>query len=295
MSYKTPSALEQAVKSAASAAPLNTGRAISAFYFHRFLCRVFANGNNSFVLKGGHAMLARTINARMTRDIDLLASGTNLDTALEELRGLIEIDLGDFVTFEFVGAVPIKTDDKYRSGLAVKFTPMIGSKRMQQISVDLVVDTVPLEETERISPADRIDVKGLEVYDYLIYPVENAVADKLCALIETHDGRSSSRVKDLVDIIIYATTSPIDGTKLQKRVHHEATVRSITLPTTFHLPSDWDAPHERQFKKLCANTGLPEDLRNMNAASSLAGSLVNPAINSTATGLHWDSSMLKWE
>lgn len=66
MRYKSAAALEMAVKSAASASPMDTGRAVSAFYFHRLLCRVFAGGNGSFVLKGGRAMLARTVDARAT-------------------------------------------------------------------------------------------------------------------------------------------------------------------------------------------------------------------------------------
>lgn len=50
MRYRSAAALEMAVKSAASASPMDTGRAVSAFYFHRLLCRVFAGGNGSFVL-----------------------------------------------------------------------------------------------------------------------------------------------------------------------------------------------------------------------------------------------------
>jgi len=57
MRYETPAALEMAVREAAKASPLDTGRAISGFYFHRLLCRVFANGNASFVLKGGQGDL----------------------------------------------------------------------------------------------------------------------------------------------------------------------------------------------------------------------------------------------
>lgn len=55
MKYKSAAALEMAVKSAAAASPMDTGRAVTAFYFHRLLCRVFADGNDSFVLKGGRA------------------------------------------------------------------------------------------------------------------------------------------------------------------------------------------------------------------------------------------------
>ena len=53
---------------------------------------------------------------------------------------------------------------------------------MQQISIDLVVDKVPLEEVEVIEPVDRIQIEGLFTCNYLLYPVENALADKFCAL-----------------------------------------------------------------------------------------------------------------
>ncbi len=50
MTYKSAAALEMAVKAAAAASSLDTSRAISSFYFHRLLCRIFAGGNDSFVL-----------------------------------------------------------------------------------------------------------------------------------------------------------------------------------------------------------------------------------------------------
>ena len=115
MVCKTPAALEMAIKAAAKASPLETGRAVSGFYFHRLLCRVFSKPDSPFMLKGGQSMLARTMDARATRDIDLLSEEADLDAALAELRALAEADLGDFVVFEFVGAVPIKVEDEYRS------------------------------------------------------------------------------------------------------------------------------------------------------------------------------------
>ena len=193
--YTTPRALEMAVKSAAEHSPMDTSRAMSAFWFHRLLCRVFADGSDRFVLKGGQAMLARTIDARATRDIDLLAKGNDLEQALEELKMLAAIDLGDFVSFTFSAASPIKTEEEYRSGMKLVFDMRLGAKRMQPISIDLVVDEVPLEQAERISPADRLAVEGVKSCNYLVYPVEAALADKLCGIVEHHKGRPSSRVK----------------------------------------------------------------------------------------------------
>jgi hypothetical protein len=295
MRYKSAAALEMAVKAAAVASPLDTDRAMSSFYFHRFLCRVFAGGNRSFVLKGGQAMLARTVDARATRDVDLLSPGTSVDAAVEELVRLSETDLGDFVTFELAGSHPIKAEDEYRDGASVEFVPMLGAKRMQPFSVDLVVDDVPLDDVERISPADRLEIEGLAVCDYPVYPVENALADKFCGIVETHDGRPSSRVKDLVDIAVCAVTSGVDGGRLQRALRREAAIRRISLGEGFEAPDAWGALQARQFTKLCQRTGLPESLRDISAAAKLAGTLLDPAIREEAEGLAWSPSELKWD
>ncbi len=295
MTYKSAAALEMAVKAAASASELDTNRAISSFYFHRLLCRVFAGGNDAFVLKGGQSMLARTIDARATRDIDLLATRDNLDEALQSLIELAQADMDDFITFEFSGSRPIKVEDEYRSGLSVRFVPIIGAKHMQQIVIDLVIDQIPLEGTELITPADRIDIEGLQACAYLVYSVESALADKLCALAEKHDGRVSSRVKDLVDIAIYATTCSINGDKLQKCVHREAAVRRIVLPKSFAIPEGWDEFHEERFEKLCSQTGLFHSLRSIDASAKLARRLFDPALAGLANDMTWNPQKTAWE
>lgn len=86
MRYRTPAALEMAVKAAAKASPLDTNLAISGFYFHRLLCRVFSEKDRKFVLKGGLSVLARTVDARATRDIDLLAQETELGVAARKIE-----------------------------------------------------------------------------------------------------------------------------------------------------------------------------------------------------------------
>lgn len=292
--YKSARALEMAVKEAAKASSLDTGRAVSGFYFHRLLCRVFANGNKAFVLKGGQGMLARTLEARMTRDIDLLSTRQDIEDALDELLRASREDLGDFVSFELIEARPIKADDEYRQGLSVRFAVNLGVKRMQDISIDLVVDQIPLEHAELITPADRIEVSGIETFDYLVYPVENALADKLCALSERHEGRASSRVKDLVDIAVYATTCQIDGGKLQKAVRRELSARKLDGARTFAVPEEWGDSQSRQFTKLCMQTGLPESLRSLSNTEKLASNLLDPALGEAVAGKRWDCSKLSW-
>lgn len=285
-----------AVKAAAAASPMDTGAAVSSFYFHRLLCRVFSGGNDSFVLKGGQAMLARTVGARATRDIDLRPTETSLEAALEELVRLVRRPTWATSSRSSSRSRPIKAGDEYRDGISVRFVPILGARRMPPISIDLVVNEVTHEGAEPIAPADRIEVEGLVTCDYLVYPIEAALADKLCGIVERHGGRASSRVKDLVDVTVYAVTSEVDGGRLQSRLRREAAVRRIPPPDdTFRLPEAWGFPQARQFAKLCQMTGLPGSLKNIDAAGELAGMLFGPAIRGKAEGLRWNPSGLKWE
>lgn len=166
---------------------------------------------------------------------------------------------------------------------------------MQQISIDLVIDEVPLQGAELITPADRMDIVGLGVCDYLAFPVENTLADKLCALIEMHNGRPSTRVKDLVDIMVYATTHAIDRTILQERIHREAAVRGLTVPRSFTIPEAWGDSQEKQLKKLCFQTGLSNALRTISSATRLVGALFDPALEGHSDNKSWNPHTATWE
>lgn len=294
MRYKTPEALGMAVTAAARMSGMDVGRAISGFYFHRLLCRVFSVPDSPFLLKGGQSMLARTPSARATRDIDLLSEEADLDDALSELRRLASLDLGDFVSFEFAGSKPIKAEDEYRSGLQVTFVPLLGARRLQPVSVDLVVDQVPCGEPETLTPADRLEVEGVPVFDYRVYPIANSIADKLFGIIETHDGRPSSRVKDLVDLLVYATTENLDGDELCHRCRLEARVRGIEPPSRFCVPDTWREHYSKSFEKLVKGTELDEDLSRLDNAERLVGRLLDSVLSGEAHGHLWDCRLLEW-
>ena len=290
MRYKTAEALEMAITAAARASNMDTGRAVTGFYFHRLLCRVFSTPDSLFLLKGGQSILARTINARATRDIDLLAKGVSLEQALAELREFAAVDLDDFITFEYVGAEPIKAEDEYRTGLNVSFIPMLGGKRRQTISVDLVVDKIPCESDELLTPADRIEVEGVKVFDYRMYPVVNSIADKLCALYEFHNGHVSSRVKDLVDLLLYADTISVDGSELIQRVQLESRARRLELPQKFTVPSDWYEYYTDAYRKMILQTKLPSGLADLVKGEEEVAKFLDPVLDGSARNKRWEQT-----
>lgn len=147
MRYKTPRALEQAVKEAARKSGRNVNRAITDFYHDRLLERVFSRPDSPFVLKGGRGMLARTTSARYTKDTDMVYEDDGIDEAIEELRGLSSIDLGDHLEYRLVSASPIVEEQEYREGCRVVFEAVLGgTKTITDVSVDLVVNDAPLPE-----------------------------------------------------------------------------------------------------------------------------------------------------
>lgn len=294
MKYQTPAALEMAIKAAAKASSLDTGLAISSFYFHRLLCRVFSKEESPFVLKGGLSVLARTVDARATRDIDLLAQETSLDAAIEMLKELASVDLGDFTTFRFNKTEPIKTDDEYRSGTKVWFTPMLGGKSLQPISIDLVIDEVESLSPEIIKPMDRLDIDGLPVFDYRIYRVECALADKLLAMLETHDGKPSSRVKDIVDVVVYAKTCKIDGGTLAEQVAKEAGTRKITLPKRFSVPAAWLENYEATYTKMAKQAKIDGIAPDLASAQQLTQGLYAPALERAHEPVKWSPDVMRW-
>lgn len=293
--YATARALEMAMKQAAKDSPIDTGRAIEGFFFHRLLCRVFYEGERGFVLKGGQGVLARTTDARATRDIDLLVRDADIEEGVSELKRRASIDLDDYVSFQYAGCAPIKQSDEYRMGYTLKFDAYLGSKKMKTVPIDLVTDEIACEEPEMIDPADRFEMPGIVTVPYPVYTAENAMADKLCGIIERYGSRPSSRVKDLVDMVIYSLIVSFDNQRLSAVVRRELTVRKLSVPHEFVLPKEWGELHTKRYRVLAQQTGIPDELRKMSSGYEVARSLFSLPLNDPYRQARWDTQMRRWQ
>ena len=295
MRYKTPNALEMAIKDAARRSSQDTGKAIAGFYFDRFLCRIFSNENSAFILKGGQSLLARAQNARSTRDIDLLAQSSDLDEALEKLRQLASIDLDDHIHFEYINHKPIRLEDEHRRGYNITFQPYLGVTPMPTIAVDLVIDQAFYGDPISLKPKHRLPVKDLEVYDYLVCPIENSIADKLYAIAQDHNGIPSSRMKDFVDLIFIATTQTFESDTLFLRIQEEAIMRKTQPATAVEIPPQWLTTLRGTYTSLIRECGLTEKFPNIEAGFEFVSGYLNPIIQKTTTNKTWNPNTFKWE
>lgn len=286
----------QAVREAARRSSRDTGKEIEAFARDRLLCRVFSEAHPSFILKGGQGMLARTGAARETRDVDMLGLSSNLADSLEELKRVAALNLDDFFSFEFVSASPIKETEEYREGLKVKFSVFCGTQKLPMLSIDLVSDPAFHGQPQKRAPEARLIVGDLPVFDYLLYPIEHVVADKVCATYETYNGCPSSRIKDLVDLGIVTLSETIDGSTAANQLALEFKLRKIALPSCFAIPREWEqtASYRQSYKKLVGQTGYIAQLEDMHSCVEMVRDLINPLLNRSSEGKTWKPANRQW-
>lgn len=297
MRYKTARALEMAVKEAAKKSGRDVNRAIRDFYHDRLLERVFSESEPAFVLKGGRSMLARTARARYTNDTDVAFEGGGIEEAVAELVRLSSRDLSDHLEYRLAKTYSIVEDQEYREGRRVVFEAILGgTKKVAEVSVDLVVNVVPLDKTDVASPVTRLELDGLPRFDWRLYPVEESIADKVCATMVTYlGGRPSSRVRDLVDLVIYLTTEEIDGDYLSQCLNRELRMGHMGLKRPFAVPDSWMKMGGMAYRKIAESSGLPEDFRRIDAAEALVSRCVDRAMDGDVSGLRWVPERLEWE
>jgi hypothetical protein len=247
--YQTPDALWTAVnakiRAAANTDPqLNISNLQRQFVYHRFLARVFALGDGDWVLKGGTALLARVRSARHSKDIDLYRRSGTLDTALTELARATALDLPDHFRFIITGTPVITSERPGQPDSALATIPIDAYAGVQLISsfkVDLVTGAIITASPDRVPATPPVTVPGLPSSEYLLYPLVDHIADKLCATVETHghNNTPSTRVRDLVDLVVIARTQAVDATPLRHAIETERQHRNLPPITRYTTPPNW--------------------------------------------------------
>lgn len=299
--------LELAIKEAAKKAAALAGSGVSAARvdaqirqarFDRFLSRVFADGQESeWMLKGGMSMLARVPRSRTTKDMDLAVhDAVDLAAAERALVALVDTDLGDHLTFRLARAAPTGLGDN-QPGVATRrfLFACIDADHDTQIdtmTVDIVVGPPPTGHPEIVEPANRLQLRRpLITHPYRLYPVVDQIADKVCATMDTNypGGKASSRVKDLVDLVVLAHTQAIDLAELRTAIEAKRALSNVDRFDHFDIPRDWNRTYPTTAK------GVPAaETFTAVSAAALVATFVDPALTEPAPGASWNPQTLTW-
>lgn len=299
--------LELAIKGAAKKAARDAGPGVSAATvdaqirqarFDRFLSRVFADGEQSeWLLKGGMSMLARVPRSRTTKDVDLAAQqARDLVEAERALTELVAVDLGDHLTFRLIRSAPTGLGDN-QPGVATRryFFACIDvdhDTQIDTVTVDVVVGPPPVGHPEVVEPANRLHLRQpLVTYPYRLYPMADQIADKVCATMDTNypGGKRSSRVKDLVDLVVLAHTQSVDLRELGAAIAAKRILSGIAPFEHFDIPSDWTRTYPTTAK------GVPSaEAFTSETAATLVAAFIDPAIDNTSNTGTWNPLKLAW-
>lgn len=245
------------------------------------------------MLKGGNAVLARVSDARTTQDVDLLGRLEDLETVYDELIAASRVDLGDHFRFEPVKKVTAGQgeDQPAVEGLRVTFDAYCGSQKLQSVKVDLVVGSIMTTDPEE-SLRQILEIDGLEPAKILLYPVVDHVADKLCATQARYGYASnrSSRVRDLVDLVVFARTQDMQGSDLVNAISSEWAVRKLENSPSFDPPLEW----RTQYSSIARGVRACGEFTSFESAAELVVNLLEPACRGEAAGQRWECSTLQW-
>jgi hypothetical protein len=281
-------------KEAAKLTGGESGALLRQFIHERFLARVFNNPNSQWILKGGNAVLARVNDARTTKDVDLLHELDDLDAALDQLGVAVTIDLGDHFRFVITGHDTSLggTGQPHVDGYRVHVDTYCGAVKRHTFGVDLVTGSLMTTAAEVDTTTPVLDLRGMSSPPIRLYPVVDHVADKLCATQASYgtSDHPSSRVRDLVDIVVLARSRDVDGDSLIGAIHAEWVHRGLDGEPVFAPPASWDRLYPPIARKVRACDGLT----GFAAAVEFVGGFLGPALDGSASKHKWSASRAAW-
>lgn len=244
--------------------------------------------DGGWVIKGATALLARRVSVRHTTDLDVYRAGAIAETE-RLLREAAALDIGDWMTFEIGAAVQIHASGAQAA--RAKVETFIGVRLWSAFQVDLVAEGIELTgHPDPVHPLTDIEILAFPRKTWQAYPLVDHVADKVCAILERHQGLPSTRYKDLVDLVAIVHHATVAASLQREALVKEGRRRGLTLPRRFGVPDRqmWEQGYRAEARR---TTGLDE--ANLDAALTTVTPFLNPLLDGTATG-SWDPLTQTW-
>lgn len=292
MRYATPAAfraaLEARLNAAARAGGRPVGNARKLVSFTRLLARLERTDPERWVLKGGFALELRLPGqARATRDVDI-DWAASLDEATSALVEAAALKLDDYFEFDIqrVG----ETDVGGAGGVRFHADAYVGGRLFEPLLIDVGVGGHSFSQVDELTAPDLLDFAEIEPAHVRTISLEQHIAEKLHAYTRRHaDDQPSSRVKDLIDIILMSELGDLDFERLR-----EAVLNVFKTRATHEVPPSLPAPPRewaRPYRVLAEEVGLDPDPL---AGHRLAATFLDPLLAAEPDLGHWVAEANEW-
>jgi hypothetical protein len=175
----------------------------------------------------------------------------------------------------------------YRWSLAVN----LGTKRFASLTLDIGIEETSFRRPDVVRGPDLLSFAGISRTAVRVIPVEYHLAEKLHAYSCIYaNERESTRVKDLLDIVLLAGHHPISREDLSAAIHDVFGSRSThAIPDRLgDAPDGWRST----FRTLAAPLGISPEVGD---AVQLARDLFAPALREQIDRCVWDPNKRQWD
>ena len=248
--------------------------------FERLLARLVAQAPGDWVLKGGFALELRLGNvARSTKDADF-EWRLDKEEAVEMLLDAAALDLGDRFTFALERAD--EETELPGGGQRWRVAATLAGRIFERAVIDVAFAAAPVHAPEQIATSNLLEFAGLAGVQVPTLGIEQHLAEKLHAYTRQYaGGRRSTRVKDLVDVVVIANTSAIAAKLAEamtiifdRRAEHAVPARPP------EPPAEWAMPWRRLARDVPAADDIAEGHR-------IAVDLFDPILARTVETGEW--------
>lgn len=267
-------------------APLVRLRKLVAF--DRFLARLVQVDPGAWLLKGGLVLQLRlSQHSRTTKDIDLL-SLIDQDEVPEFLTSGASLDLQDWFSF-VVSPTVTALPGPGHGGQRFFVTALVAGRMFERFHVDVGYGDPVIEPTEMLEMPAILAFAEIPPVMVPCYPVTQHVAEKVHAYLRPRSTGESTRVKDLVDILLIAEHVLISGRVLRSaiQVTFAAQETGDPPPGLPEPPPSWALT----FRKLAEEVGL--SCKTLVEADQAARRFIDPVLSGTPLGT-WSPEKQSW-
>jgi hypothetical protein len=284
-------AIEQRLKNRAGGKPLQfLDRQRKMIVFDRYLARLLTVAPGQWIVKGGVALNFRLQErSRMTQDLDL-ASEADEGVILDYLLDAADTNLGDHFAFS-VERVTAANPQQTAEAVTYRVRAELGERPFELVTLDVALSEPLPAVPDIVRGSDFLMFAGIPVFEVPTLPLHRHLAEKVHAYTRTYGaGHPSTRVKDLIDIVLICEASSFSSAELKDQMEMTFAIRAThALPKRLSgPPAHWTA----SFRAMALEVGINPIIRN---GFALVASFLDPVLAGTLPyPSAWNAELAQW-
>lgn len=161
-------------------------------------------------------------------------------------------------------------------------------RTFESFHVDIGIGDPLVDPVEYLKTPALLEFADIEPTIVPCYPITQQIAEKFHAYTLPHPSGESTRVKDMVDILLLAEIGEIDSKRLLRAIHATFDIRRThKLPTRLpQPPENWSQPFLRMVDGVELGYGPLED--TIEAMKKFLNLVLSEEIIGTWDASHWN-------